>query len=94
MQDAAQRARRGSSLSTALAGCSTLQPYLVWSLDGEDVAARMLDGADALDHEIELRSEQQLRLIGPRALIVLGILSGLAMLMFWAPFYNFTAALP
>lgn len=93
LAQASSEARRGTPVATALGRCSLLESYLIWSLEGEDVAARVLEGADALDREIELRSEQQLRLMAPRALILIGILSTLAMLAFWWPFYEMTCSL-
>jgi len=30
--------------------------------------------ADDMEHEVELRSTQELRLLGPRALVVIGVL--------------------
>jgi type II secretory pathway component PulF len=97
MQNQLRRAsaavRKGTPLAAALGSNTQLESYLVWSLEGEEVAAQVLDGADALEHEIELRSEQQLRLMGPRALILVGILCALVMLAFWWPFYDLTCSL-
>ncbi|MBX3170899.1 MAG: type II secretion system F family protein [Candidatus Eremiobacteraeota bacterium] len=92
MAEAAAQARRGTNLETALARCG-LEPSLIWCLDGEAVAQRVLDGADAIDREIGLRADLQLRLMAPRALILIGILCGLALVAFWWPFYSATAAI-
>lgn len=92
MAEAAAQARRGTLLETALGRCG-LEPSLTWCLDGEDVASRVLDGADAIDREIGLRADLQLRLMAPRALILIGVLCGLALVAFWWPFYSATAAI-
>lgn len=92
MAEAAAQARRGTNLESALGRCG-LEPSLIWCLDGEDVAQRVLDGADAIDREIGLRADMQLRLMAPRALILIGILCGLALIAFWWPFYTATAAI-
>lgn len=90
---ASSEARKGTPLDRALAQCSRLEAHLIWSLQGEDIAARVLEAADALDREIELRSEQQLRLMGPRALLFVAILTTLAIVGFWWPFYELTGSI-
>ncbi len=92
MAEAAAQARRGTNLEAALGRCG-LESSLIWCLDGEDVAQRVLDGADAIDREVGLRADLQLRLMAPRALILIGILCGLALVAFWWPFYNASAAI-
>ena len=87
MAQALESARAGASLETALARCG-LEPSLIWCLEGEDVAVRVLDGADALEREIQMRADLQLKLMVPRALFFLGILSSLALLTFWWPFVS------
>lgn len=93
LAQATSEARKGTPVAQALERCSLLERQLVWSLEGEDVAARVLEGADALEREIQLRCEQQLRLMGPRALILVAILCALAMLTFWWPFYQMTSSI-
>jgi type II secretory pathway component PulF len=90
MARAGEAARAGANLENALARCG-LEPVLIWCLEGEDVAVRVLDAADALDREVQLRADLQLRLMAPRALILIGILCALAMVTFWWPFYSATA---
>ena len=85
-------AQRGTSLEVALGRCP-LEPSLIWSLEGEEVARRVLEGAEGLERDIQLRSELQLRRMAPRALVVLGILCTLTLLAFWWPFYTYTAAI-
>ena len=92
MSEAAAQAGRGANLESALGRCG-LEPSLTWCLDGEEVAQRVLDGADAIDRGLQLRADLQLRLMAPRALILLGILCGLAILAFWWPFYTATTAI-
>ena len=92
MAEAAAQARRGANLESALGRCG-LEPSLTWCLDGEEVAQRVLEGAEAIDREVGLRADLQLRLMAPRALILLGILCGLAILAFWWPFYSATTAI-
>ena len=92
MRQAIAETQRGTSLEVALGRCH-LEPSLIWSLEGEEPARRVLEGAEALERDIQLRSELQLRLMGPRALVVLGILCTLTLLAFWWPFYTYTAAI-
>ena len=95
LRQAAAEARKGTPLATALGHCSGLETYLVWSLEGEgeDVASQMLEASQALEREVELRSLQQLRLMAPRALILIGVLCAGALLSFWWPFYTATVNL-
>lgn len=92
MARAVESAQRGANLEDALARCG-LEPALIWCLDAEDVAVRVLDAADSLDREVRMRAELQLRLMAPRALIFIGVLCALAMLSFWWPFYSATVSI-
>ncbi|MBN9414062.1 hypothetical protein ABS71_09520 [bacterium SCN 62-11] len=92
MTEAVAKAQRGASLDAALEPCG-LEPSLTWCLEGEGVASRVLDGADAIERELGSRADLQLRLMAPRALILIGILCGLALAAFWSPFYSATTAI-
>jgi general secretion pathway protein F len=88
----AERVRRGDQLSQALAACPRLDPLLALAASGgeqiEDVAAAMLDAADALDHQIDRRTQYYLDLAQPWALMAVGVLVLLVLLVFWGPFYE------
>lgn len=88
LTSAVQEVRRGTPLGDALGRCSKLESYLVWGLQGEQPAALILEGADALERELEMRVQTQMRLMLPRALLVVGVLSTLALVSFWLPFYG------
>lgn len=83
---AAERARRGSDLASALAPCG-LEPALLFSLSGENPAARVLEAAEVLEHEVELRARFQTRMMLPRAMVFVGLASALTVLIFWVPYY-------
>ena len=97
LQEALEKMKRGSSLSEVLSQCPGLESHLVWSVEGgatgDELALRLLNCADELEGQLENSSEHQLRMLGPRALILVGVLAAVGIVVFWWPFYAMTIRL-
>jgi type II secretory pathway component PulF len=91
------RISRGDSLSDALLGSPDLAPCLAWSVAAgerrEDMAPLLLDAAEYIDREVDIRTTHALRMLEPWVQVAVGVVVCSVLLAFWVPYYNLTSAI-